>query len=194
MKTVQKPLSWIHPSNVNSRKHTEQQVDELARSVEKFDVIRPIVTDENGSILAGHCLYLALQKMGRKEADVLIVAGLPESDKKKLILADNKIFSLGVDDYYGIEQMLQELASDGDFEVPGYSADVLEEMYGIKSVEKSAAAHTPPVAAIQADADTGFVPVKANEPTKHVEEARNEAVAQAGRFIICPYCGERINL
>lgn len=192
MKTVQKPLSWIRPSEVNSRKHTEQQIEELARSVDKFDVIRPIVTDEDGRILAGHGLYLALQKMGREKADVLIVTGLSEADKKKLILADNKIFSLGIDDYYGIEQMLQELAGEGDFEVPGYSADVLEELYGIRSVEGSAVAQTPPMNAIQGD--TGFVPLEPKEPTARMEQARDEAVAKAGRFIICPNCGERIDL
>ena len=192
MKIVQKNLDWLHPSEDNSRKHPEQQIDEFVRSIEKFDVIRPIVTDENGRILVGHGLFMALQKMGRDTADVMIVSGLSEKEKKKLILSDNKIYSLGVDDYYGIEKMLSELAGEGDFDVPGYNADVLDELYGIKSVEESAAQTIAPMTQIQAD--TAFEQQEPVNPTKRVEEARQQAVAEAGRFIICPFCGERIDL
>lgn len=192
MKIVKKPLSWITPSELNSRKHPENQINEFVRSIEKFDVIRPIVTDENGRVLVGHGLLMALQKMGRDTADVMIMSGLSEKEKKKLVLSDNKIYSLGIDNYYNIEEMLKEIASEGDFDVPGYNADILDEMYGIKSVEKSTVQHISPTATIEAD--VGFVQQKPIEPSKKMKEEREKAVAEAGKFVICPFCGERIDM
>ena len=45
-------------------------------------------------------------------------------EKKKLMLADNRIFSLGVDDLQAFDEILLEL--DNDFDIPGYDASLLE--------------------------------------------------------------------
>ena len=88
-----------------------------------FGQIRPIVVDEAGTILAGNGLYEALTAMGRTEADCYVVSGLSEPQKKKLMLADNRIFSLGVDDLQGFDDIIAEL---DDFDVPGYDAELLK--------------------------------------------------------------------
>lgn len=40
------------------------------------------------------------------------------------MLADNRIFNLGVDDLQAFEEIILEL--DHDFDIPGYDADLLE--------------------------------------------------------------------
>lgn len=204
MKITQKPLSWLHPSEINSRKHPEQQINEFARSIKKFDVIRPIVADQDGRILVGHGLYMALKKIGRENADVIIMLGLTEAEKKKLILSDNKIYSLGADDYVGIEQMLSELAQEKDFDVPGYDADILDELYGIKSVQKSAEVQETPSQALAHEIsepakdpypDIPQSPEQKVEPPESIKQRREEAIAKyENNFVICPNCGERILL
>lgn len=192
MNTEKRSVDQIFPNQKNPRRHSNKQIEELWKPVKKFGAIRPVVIDENGTILAGHGLYEAYKRNGQTEVDVLVVNGLSEKDKKKLLLADNKIFSMGMDNYSAIEEILQELGQDADFEIPGYDADILEEMYGIKSVEAEAE-QTRPLQALTGSGEP-VRPVEEVTPHKNVEKAREEAVMEAEKFVICPNCGEKIYL
>lgn len=194
MKTIKKKINELIPNEINPRKHSEAQLEELWKSVDKFGSIRPVVVDENNVILAGHGLWEACKRHGATEVDVLVMTGLSEADKKKLLLADNKIYSMGTDNYSAIDEILAELGQAGDFEVPGYDSDILEEMYGIKSVEAEVEANGNPVAQALSEAGEAVKEFKAPIPSPRVEEARKEAVAEAERFVICPNCGEKVYL
>lgn len=104
MKVIKKNLTDLRRPERNVRIHSDKQITEFRRSIEMFGQIRPIVIDDAGVILAGNGLYEALCAMGRTEADCYIASGLTDSQKKKLMLADNRIFSLGVDDIQGFER------------------------------------------------------------------------------------------
>lgn len=188
MNITKKNINDITPNEKNTRKHSDAQINELWKSVDKFGTIRPIVIDENGVILAGHGLFEAYKRNGVEEVDVLIIDNLSESDKKKLLLADNKIYAMGVDDYSTIEEILAELGKDNDFEVPGYDSDILEEMYGIKSVEDDVKASDTPVQQVVKEIN------EKSKPSARIEEARKEAVEEAEKYVICPNCGEKVYL
>ena len=126
MKVVKLPLSDLKKPERNVRMHTEKQLKEFVRSIEMFGQIRPIVVDEDGTILAGNGLYEALKRMGQEKADVLKVTGLSGNQKKKLMLADNKIFGLGVDDLESFDAFLEELKDDLD--IPGFDEELLQSM------------------------------------------------------------------
>jgi hypothetical protein len=64
--------------------------------------------------------------MGMIEADVYKVEGLTPNQKKKLMIADNKIFDLGVDNLEVFDQFLIELKDDVD--IPGFDEDILRSM------------------------------------------------------------------
>ena len=124
MTVTKVPLSELKTPEKNVRIHSAKQIDEFKRSVQMFGQIRPIVCDENHVIIAGNGLYAALSALGKTEADCYIVEGLSEVEKKKLMLADNRIFNLGVDDLQAFDEILLEL--DSDFDIPGYDASLLE--------------------------------------------------------------------
>lgn len=193
MQIEQRKLSELHPNEKNVRIHNQHQIEEFKKSVQSWDVLRPIVIDENGMILVGHGLYMTLLALGKETADVIVKRGLSERDKNKLMLSDNKIYSLGLDNYGAIEEILKSM--DGDFEIPGYDADTLEELYGVKSVEAEIPSIPSSVEVQPADGKMDVEPAKEPaSPTEAVSQARQEAIAQAGRYIICPHCGERIDL
>lgn len=100
MKVTRMKLASLKMPEKNVRIHSEKQVKEFVRSLDAFGQIRPIVVDEDNTILAGNGLYAALMAKGETEADVYVMKGLSPNEKKKLMLADNKIYSLGVDDMY----------------------------------------------------------------------------------------------
>lgn len=89
MKYVKKKLSDLKPYENNPR-FNDDAVDDVAESIRQCSYIAPIVIDEDGVILAGHTRYKALTKLGYKECDVIVAAGLTEEQKKKYRLYDNK--------------------------------------------------------------------------------------------------------
>ena len=109
----------------NVRIHTEQQLKEFQRSVKMFGQIRPIVVDENNVILAGNGLYETLIAMGKETADVYKYDNLTENQKKKLMIADNKIFSLGIENLDTLNSFLEDL--QGDLDIPGFDEDILRQ-------------------------------------------------------------------
>lgn len=194
MKTVRKSLSELRHPDRNPRMHSDKQLKEFRRSVEMFGQIRPIVCDERGTILAGNGLYETLVSMGWTEADCYVLEGLTEAEKKKLMLADNRIYSLGVDDMDAFDAIIAELA--GDLDVPGYDEDILatisastEEIddalseYGLIDTDRREQMET-----------AGQKPVpgktKAAEPEK--EDAPSPAPEPERRCVICPNCGETV--
>lgn len=123
MKIVKKLLADLQRPEKNIRLHTDKQIKEFRRSIEMFGHIRPIVIDEQNVILAGNSLYETLLQMERTEADCHVVKGLTEKQKKKLMLADNRIFNLGVDNMAAFDAFVLELKDDLD--IPGFDEDML---------------------------------------------------------------------
>lgn len=63
MKQLTMKLKDLVRPERNIRIHTEKQLEEFERSVRMFGQIRPIVVDENNTILAGNGLYETLLRM-----------------------------------------------------------------------------------------------------------------------------------
>lgn len=126
MKVIKMALSQIKRPERNIRIHSDKQLKEFERSIKQFGQIRPIVVDENNVILAGNGLYETLLRLNYVEADVYQFNGLSERQKKKLMMSDNKIFTLGVDDLDTFNAFLEELQDDLD--IPGYDEHILKSM------------------------------------------------------------------
>lgn len=123
MNVVKLPLGELRKPERNVRLHSNKQISEFKRSVEMFGQIRPIVVDESHTILAGNGLFDALKALGRTDADCYVVTGLTAAEKKKLMLADNRIFNLGIDDVQAFDDIIAEL--EGDVDIPGYDPELL---------------------------------------------------------------------
>ena len=196
MKQVTKKLSELKRPEKNVRMHTDKQLAEFRRSVEMFGQIRPIVCDENGVILAGNGLYETLLSMGRTEAECYVAVGLSEKEKKKLMLADNRIFDLGVDDMKAFDEFIAELGDDLD--VPGFDDDLLRSLvadageidemmssYGLITEEKKEE--------IVAAAETYQKEEAARAEQPAAPAQQPEASQQpSGKYVLCPKCGEKI--
>ncbi len=77
-----------HPSNVHV--HPKKQIRLLMRLITQFGFTVRIIADENGVILAGHGRWLAAQELGLTTVPVIVLSGLSETEKRTLLLADNK--------------------------------------------------------------------------------------------------------
>lgn len=208
-----KRLDELHRPEKNVRIHTGKQIDEYIRSLEMFGQIRPIVIDETGEIIAGNGLYEALVKMGRETCECYVAEGLNEAQKKKLMLADNKVFELGVTDTDAFGDILKDLGTD--FDIPGYDTSMLEMLsmsftevddyisgYGAFEPDEVERIQARPPENHTEGVATGIpaypppTPVSNPIPAEKHEGSAGNGVEdeQNERHIICPKCGERILL
>ncbi len=202
MKITTMKLSDLKKPEKNVRIHTEQQLKEFERSVMMFGQIRPIVVDENNVILAGNGLYDTLVAMGKNTADVYKYDHLTEIQKKKLMIADNKIFSLGIENLDTLNSFLEEL--QGDLDIPGFDEEILRQMvsyaedvtdkiaeYGtlddkeIQSIKDNAARKEQPEALKEPEAS-------GTATSELIKEEQDEETTEVKKFVICPKCGEKI--
>lgn len=215
MKLEKAKLSDLHPAEKNVRVHPEKQIKEMIRSVNMFGQIRPLIVDENNVVLAGNGLYEALSEMGRTEVDIYRVTGMSESDKKRLMLADNKIYALGADNHDAMMEVLGELKDE--LNIPGFDddllGDLLADMDGIEEQiadfgkvdeeemeEFHRAAERKKEAIERAERVETPEPVEeGTQPTPSPAEngytpAPDPAPADVERAITCPHCGGKIKL
>lgn len=156
-------LDDIHPTERNVRRHPEEQVQEMARSLERFGQYRPLVIASDGEILVGNGLYLAMRSLGWEEAEARV---LPEeatdAQKMALMLADNRLYEIGGTDREAVEEMLRNMMDElGEVDVPGFTDEQVEEML------------TP------IDIDALFRDMTPEEKEK----------AAKNRMVTCPECG-----
>lgn len=80
------------PYSKNSRTHSPSQVAEIASSIEEFGFTNPVLIDgTTNTIIAGHGRLLAAQKLGMKRVPAILLHGLTETQRKALVIADNRI-------------------------------------------------------------------------------------------------------
>lgn len=92
---IQLNLNDIKLNEHNPRTINKRQLDKLVKSVQEFPEmteLRPIVVDENNTILGGNMRYRAMQKLGYKQAEVVKVSGLTDEQKREFIIKDNVAF------------------------------------------------------------------------------------------------------
>lgn len=217
MNVITMPLSELKKPEKNVRIHTDKQLKEFERSIRMFGQIRPLVVDETNTILAGVGCFETLCRMGAAEASVYRVTNLTENQKKKLMIADNKIYGLGIDNLEAFDAFLKELSSDLD--IPGYDESILRSMvaeaeevsdkimeYGtideseIESM-KAARARKDTMMEQAAQKQAAPTPVQPTTETQPAQPAYSPLASadeedpeptEIRKFVICPNCGEKI--
>lgn len=127
MEVVRVPVEKLVPAEKNVRMHPETQIKEYARSLEKNGQLRPVVIDEHYNVWIGNGMLLAAKRLGWLELDAIVKPNLSEHDKMKLMVSDNKIFSLGTENLAVLDAFLAELAEEGD--IPGFDDEFLQMMF-----------------------------------------------------------------
>lgn len=215
MKVIKKRLDDLKHPEKNVRIHSEQQIRELKRSLEKFGQTRALVVDENNVILIGNGLYEAMVSLGYQEASVYVKTELSENDKKKLMIADNKTYALGIDNLDTLNEFLEEL--QGDLDIPGYDEEILQQMvadadevtekiseYGtldeseIQKIKEANEKREQKAAAAEiSDNNSENSSENLNTSDNQSSERQNTTetepeITETRKFVICPNCGEKI--
>jgi len=126
VKIEQRPIEALIPYINNSRKHSDEQVAQIAASIKEFGWTNPILVDGSNGLIAGHGRLLAARKLGMDKVPTIELSHLSEIQKKALIIADNK---LALNSDWDNELLMLELKeldnTDFDLSVLGFDQDEL---------------------------------------------------------------------
>ena len=209
-------LSDMKPLEDNIRVHGENQIKHYIKSIKQFGQTKPIILDEDYNILIGNGLYKAMCEMGFEYAEGYFKTGLSKKDKKKLILADNKVYELDMTSNNQIDKYLKEITDLGDFDIVGYEEDILKSImatpdeiledmksYGAFDEQIIKPIEQPMVNQIEQPTHQQIDQQMVNQMDQQMvsqsqlnTQIQQPQMSQADtmRTIICPNCGEVIRL
>lgn len=89
-------VSYLRPSDLalnprNARKHSDKQIAQIKGSIATFGFTNPVLVDEKSCLIAGHGRLLAAKELGLDAIPVIMISHLTASQKRALVIADNKI-------------------------------------------------------------------------------------------------------
>lgn len=171
LKIVYRDPSTIKFYSNNARTHSEDQVDEIAASIEEYGFNDPVDIDAEGVSIAGEGRIRAALKLGLKEIPTVSLAHLTERQKKGYILAHNRI---ALNSGWDLDKLSAELDAlvllDVDVSILGFDE---QELDGLLKQDPSLLPNDPPPG----------LP-GSQEPAAGKRKAKSKILHK------CPKCGE----
>ncbi len=88
---VERAVASLVPYAANARLHSEEQVRQLAGSIQEFGFVNPVLVDANDVLVAGHGRLLAAQRLGLATVPVIRLGHLSPAQARALRIADNQL-------------------------------------------------------------------------------------------------------
>jgi DNA modification methylase len=118
-----RPLSELKLDPGNPRIHSQRQIRQIARSIETFGFVVPVLIDAELKVLAGHGRILACGLLGWTQVPTICLDHLTDPQAKAFAIADNRLNENSVWDERLLGEQLMKLSKlDLDFsiEVTGF--------------------------------------------------------------------------
>src|ERR1700733_9950506 len=119
---VDRPIEDLKLDPNNPRLHKRCQIQQIARSIEAFGFIVPVLIDAQGQLIAGHGRVLAAQLLGMTHVPAIHLKHLTEVQIQAFMIADNRLTEISEwDNRLLCEQLkiLSESELDFSLEVTG---------------------------------------------------------------------------
>lgn len=84
-------IEKVIPYENNAKRHTPDQIRNIAQQILGFGWDQPIVVQENGSIIKGHGRRLAALELGLKKVPVLVRSDLSDAEANAARISDNRV-------------------------------------------------------------------------------------------------------
>lgn len=129
MKVEQRKISSLIPYAKNAKKHSDKQIQNVAKSIREYGFVQPVVIDRGGIIVIGHCRVLAAKTLNMEEVPCVCVDDLTPEQVNALRLVDNK----SNESDWDMDLLADELdnldlsAFDFDWGLPDELTDTVEE-------------------------------------------------------------------
>ncbi len=123
------PTAKLVPYARNARQHSDDQIAQIAASIVEFGFTNPILAGSDGVIVAGHGRLAAAQKLGLDAVPVVVLDHLTPTQRRALVLADNRLAENATWDNELLRVELDALQEEGfDLDLTGFDADALADL------------------------------------------------------------------
>ena len=112
----------LKPYKKNAKKHSKEQVEQIANSIKEFGFTQPVIIDKNNEVVAGHGRILGAKKAGLKQVPTVCLEELTEEQIKAYRLVDNKL-NESEWDYNLLDEELGILSEDIDMDMSMFGFD-----------------------------------------------------------------------
>ncbi len=151
MKIKNTNIDDLKPYAHNPKTHPADQVKKIARSIEEFGFLVPVLVDADMNIIAGHGRLMAARKLGHTEIPTISVDHLTEAQMRAYRIADNKL----TESAWNIDELkfeMDELELGGfDIDLTGFDDIEIGDM--IRDKEVHDARYKPGEGSITGDTD-----------------------------------------
>lgn len=130
------PIGMLKPYAGNARRHSKKQIQQIAKSIERFGFTNPVLVGPDMTIVAGHGRVEAAKTLKLAHVPVLRLSNLSPEEIRAYVLADNRLAEkAGWDrELLAIElQALTELDLDFDIELTGFEIPEIDILIGEKA-------------------------------------------------------------
>jgi ParB-like nuclease domain len=123
---VRKRIEDLRPFPSNPRRHPESQIASLMKNIRRIWT-NPILVDESGMILAGHGRLEAARRLGMVDVPTLVISGLSDSEKRAVVIADNRLPERAVWDFDLLKGHFAELIKvNFEVDLTGFSTGEID--------------------------------------------------------------------
>ena len=84
-------IDRLRPYERNSRRHSHEQIEEIAASIRQWGWTMPILAADDGMVLAGHGRLAGGKLLGFTEVPVILARGWTEQQKRAYVITDNRL-------------------------------------------------------------------------------------------------------
>ena len=147
------PTTKLIPYARNARTHSDEQVAQIAANIVEFGFTNPVLAGSDGVIIAGHGRLAAAQRLGLAEVPVVVLDHLTPTQRRALIIADNRIAENS-----GWDPELLRLEIDGlrdddfDVSITGFDADALSDLLDGEETDQTGQTDDDQIPEVQEDA------------------------------------------
>jgi len=132
------PTTRLIPYARNARTHSDEQVAQIAASIVEFGFTNPVLAGSDGVIIAGHGRLAAAQRLGLAEVPVVVLDHLTPTQRRALIIADNRIAENSGWDPELLRLEIEALQDDQfDISLTGFDADALADLLDGEETEQT---------------------------------------------------------
>lgn len=129
---VERNTAELLPSEQNARTHSTRQISKIARSIEKFGFLNPVIIDSKNLVIAGHGRLQAAKLLGLDTVPCILAEHLTDIERRAYMLADNRL----AEDAGWDEKILQAeiralIDAEFDAELTGFEGDELSKLLGL---------------------------------------------------------------
>lgn len=134
------PIEDIKPYENNAKIHTEEQIEQIKKSIEEFGMNDPIgIWGKENIIIEGHGRLMALKELGWTEVPVIRLDDLTDEQRKAYTLIHNQTTMNTGFDLDILNEELQSIDLDMSFfgfdEIPEPEIDIKDDDFDIEDIE-----------------------------------------------------------